>query len=275
MSDAVLLLVGAGVGTGLGVLLGWLWFRSRGGVDAALASELRHQLASRETDIAEVRTQLLEQREQNGKLAAQARFLEERLATERSQLETLQQKFQKDFEGIANKLLVENSSRFGQQSAESLDKLLGPLRENLQSFKVRLDTVHSENVQHTTLLKDQISRIGAEAANLSKALKGDVKVLGNWGENMLDQILEKSGLQQGLHFRRQSTGRDVEGGVRFLDVVVVLPEGKHLVIDSKVSLKVYEEVRELRGPAAPDQAPHGSRGIGPSALPRAWREALS
>ena len=162
----------------------------------------------------------LAEKEQNGTLTEKTKFLEERLATERQQIETLQQRFQKDFEAVAHKLLVENSSRFGQQSAESLDKLLGPLRENLQDFKSRLDTVHRETVTHTALLKDQIGRIGAEAANLSKALKGDAKVLGNWGENMLDQILAKSGLQLGLHYRRQHAAKDEAGEQRFLDVII-------------------------------------------------------
>ncbi len=176
-----------------------------------------------------------------GEFQEKARFLQERLDTERAQLDDLQQKFHKEFEAVANKLLVDNSAKFGQQSAESLDKLLGPLRENLKDFKGRLEGVQSATVEQNALLKDQVRRIGTEAANLSKALKGDVKVLGNWGENMLDQILEKSGLQLDVHYRRQSAEREGEGGTRFLDVVVNLPEGKNLVIDSKVSLKAYEE----------------------------------
>jgi DNA recombination protein RmuC len=177
----------------------------------------------------------------NGKLQEQSRFLQERLDTERAQLEALQQKFHKEFEAVANKLLVDNSAKFGQQSAESLDKLLAPLRENLKDFKGRLEGVQNATLEQNALLKDQVHRIGAEAANLSKALKGDVKVLGNWGENMLDQILEKSGLQPEIHYRRQVAEREDGGSTRILDVVINLPEGKHLVIDSKVSLKAYEE----------------------------------
>jgi hypothetical protein len=173
----------------------------------------------------------LAQRRQNGELTEKVKYLEEKLGTQRQEIEGIQQKFQRDFEAVANKLLLESSNRFGVQSAESLDKLLGPLRENLKDFKVKLDTVQQETATHSALLKDQISRIGAEAANLSKALKGDVKVLGNWGENMLDQILERSGLQLGLHYRRQSGAKEETGEQRFLDVVIDLPDDRHLVID--------------------------------------------
>jgi len=209
--------------------------------EARARAELEQAHKAALEQLGSLQEELLGHQRRNGELAEKAKFLEERLGTERQQVESLQQKFQKEFEAVAHKLLVDNSSRFGQQSAETLDKLLGPLRENLQDFKTRLDTVHKETVTHTALLKDQIGRIGAEAANLSKALKGDVKVLGNWGENMLDQILEKSGLQLGVHYRRQHGAKDEAGDQRFLDVVVDLPEDKHLVIDSKVSLRAYEE----------------------------------
>ena len=135
-------------------------------------SQLSQVCQAANTDLDRLQAELLTQRRQNGELTEKVRYMEEKLGTQRQEIEGIQQKFQKDFEAVANKLLMENSSRFGQQSAESLDKLLGPLRENLKDFKVKLDTVQQETATHTALLKDQISRIGTEAANLSKALKG-------------------------------------------------------------------------------------------------------
>ena len=162
----------------------------------ALVAELRQQIAQHDEKHRTSQEQLLSLKQHNGELGAELKSLNERLTTERQQIETIQEKFRKEFEAVSNKLILDNASRFNQQSTESLGKLLAPLKETLGEFKTSLDTTRRETATHNALLKEQISRIGTEAANLSKALKGDVKALGNWGENMLDQILEKSGLQK-------------------------------------------------------------------------------
>ena len=244
MPLGITILITSVIAGGLGLLVGWLLGSRRQTVapaDARLEADLQQRLAQRETEQKELQTQLQALNRRNGELDSELKSLGERLATERQQLETTQEKLRKEFEAVSTKLIADNTSSFSRQSAENLENLLKPLKEKLGEFKTSLDKTHDATTTNSALLKEQVSRIGAEAANLSKALKGDVKALGNWGENMLDQILEKSGLQREMHYRRQRGAKDAEGDQRFLDVVIDLPEKRNLVIDSKVSLRAYEE----------------------------------
>jgi DNA recombination protein RmuC len=223
-------------------LLGWL-IRSlkRPPPDTRIEDELRNQISSLHARITALTTEVTELATSRGTLEGEKASLLKQLDSEKEALLQVQTKLQKDFEAAAAKLLTENSTQFSRQSSESLEKLLAPLREKFTEFNQSMEQTRARTLEHSTLLKEEIKRIGDEAANLSKALQGEVKILGNWGENMLNQILEKSGLQQGLHYRAQQSAKTESGEHRFLDVVIDLPEKRNLIVDSKASLASYQQ----------------------------------
>jgi len=170
----------------------------------------------------------------------------EALASERRQLEDHRQLFRKEFENLANEIFENKHLTFSSQSKEGLASLLAPFREQLESFRVRVDQVHTENVQGHTSLKGELDRmrelnqqITQEASNLTRALKGDKKIQGNWGEQKVELLLEQAGLRRDIEFSREQNFKDEEGNNLRPDFVVNLPEGKHIIIDSKVSLVDY------------------------------------
>jgi len=173
--------------------------------------------------------------------------LMQRLNEQKQEVEQLQERFKTEFKNIANELLEDKSKRFTEQNQEKLGEILKPLHERIKSFEERVENTHKESlernaglVQQILSLKDLNKQMSDEARNLTRALKGDSKVQGNWGEVILERVLEKSGLMRDREYVIQESVTTEDGRRLQPDVVIKLPENKNLVVDSKVSLLDYE-----------------------------------
>jgi DNA recombination protein RmuC len=199
--------------------------------------------------IQQLRTENGIQSQQLARAEADFGNLQEKLESQKKEMETLQQKFTTEFESIATKILKQNTEEFSVANQKSITELLSPLKEKIQVFEKKVEDTYEKGLKDQTDLKAELKKlhdlnlkISDEANNLTKALKGDVKKQGNWGEVILERILERSGLTEGREYAKQESALS-ETGQRFQpDVVIHLPDQKHIVVDSKVSLVAYERL---------------------------------
>lgn len=272
-----------GIGILKGFLIGWLVMRKKVNLQATLKreellkqensfikekSELSHQqsiLEERAKNLQLEKEQLNEamvlEREKNDKLtrsvsisSTERKNLEERLENQKVELEELQKKFTTEFENIATKILKENTKEFTSSNQKNMSDIMGPIKEKLQSFEKKVEETYDRELRDKISLKEEVkklyelnSKISDEANNLTKALKGDVKKQGNWGEIVLERILERSGLTKGEEYEREVVMQNSEGQTIRPDVIIHLPEEKHIVVDSKVSLVAYERFVNANG----------------------------
>jgi len=246
----------------LGVLFGGLivFFFIHGKSVAALSAAtekargLESQVSALKEEVSLVRTakdaELKEERQKKeslrGELAtsqADNRNLQEKLAGQKEELENLTKKFTTEFENLANKILAANSKTFAEQNKTNLDLILNPFKDKIEAFKKQVeDSYKAESTERITLktevkqLAELNQTLATEANQLAVALKGDNKQQGCWGEMVLEKILERSGLREGEEFQREVSTTNAAGETIRPDVVVNLPDDKHIIVDSKVSL---------------------------------------
>ena len=262
MSDTILVLFSFVIALIIGIFIGKIIFSAKSQSEKNILEEklngLKEQFQTEKisfeknllqinTEKEQIRTEKEVANIQLAKKEADFDSLLEKNKDQKQEVEQLQEKFTKEFENLANKILEEKTNKFTEQNKENMKNILTPLQDKILHFEKKVEDTHKESIDYHAALRQQIlglsemnAQMSKETLNLTKALKGDSKMQGNWGELVLERVLEKSGLEKGREYEVQQSFTTTEGNRVFPDVVINLPDGKKMIVDSKVTLTAYE-----------------------------------
>lgn len=258
MNDNLILIIAILISGSIGAYLGMLFTKLKSKGEQSTLEERQNQMT---LNIEELKQNLIKIESEREEIRRAKEFLNAELTRKNTEYENLQQlnlkrdeelearqeQLRKDFELLANKILDEKTEKFTIQNKENIKQILNPLQEKIQVFEKKVEDTQKESISMHSALKEQLlglkdlnQQMTKEATNLTRALKGDSKMQGNWGELVLERVLEKSGLEKDREYFVQQSFTTAEGSRVLPDVVLHLPDNKRMIIDSKVSLTDYE-----------------------------------